>query len=77
MIPVMSLTVFGIAVFLLLLVHLYWSPLDCPVVFTVIMFYNPVPLISIPQLMFSGTESYVLVAIPLFVLSGVLMESTA
>jgi len=75
MIPVMSLTVFGVAVFLLLLGTPVLVSIGLSSVFT-IMFYNPVPLISIPQLMFSGTESYVLVAIPLFVLSGVLMEST-
>lgn len=75
MIPVMSLTVFGLAVFLLIFGAPVFVSIGLASVFT-ILFYNPVPLISIPQLMFSGTESYVLVAIPLFVLSGVLMEST-
>ncbi|HCJ95107.1 MAG TPA: C4-dicarboxylate ABC transporter permease [Sphaerochaeta sp.] len=75
MIPVMSLTVFGLAVFLLLLGTPVFVSIGLASVMTIII-HNPVPLISIPQLMFSGTESYVLVAIPLFVLSGVLMEST-
>ncbi len=75
MIPVMSLTVFGIAVFLLLLGTPVFVSIGLASVLTIVI-HNPVPLIAIPQLMFSGTESYVLVAIPLFVLSGVLMEST-
>ncbi len=71
----MSLTVFGLAFFLLLTGAPVFVSIGLASIATILI-HNPVPLISIPQLMFSGIESYVLVAIPLFVLSGVLMEST-
>ncbi len=71
----MSLTVFGLALVLLLSGAPVFVSIGLASVFTILI-HHPVPLISIPQLMFSGIESYVLVAIPLFVLSGVLMEST-
>jgi C4-dicarboxylate transporter DctM subunit len=74
MIPVMSLSVFGLAIFLLII----GAPVVVAIGFSsilVLLFFQPVPLVAIPQLMFSGMESYVLVAIPLFVLAGVLMES--
>ncbi|MBN2860051.1 MAG: TRAP transporter large permease [Sphaerochaetaceae bacterium] len=75
MVPVMSLTVFALAFFLLLSGAPVFVSIGLASIATILI-HNPVPLISIPQLMFSGIESYVLVAIPLFVLSGVLMEST-
>jgi len=71
----MSLTVFGLAFFLLLSGAPVFVSIGLASIATILI-HTPVPLISIPQLMFSGIESYVLVAIPLFVLSGVLMEST-
>ena len=74
MVPIMSITVFVLAVLLMII--------GCPILVSIglssilaIFFYHPVPLISIPQLMFSGMESYVLVAIPFFILAGVMMET--
>ncbi len=37
--------------------------------------FNMVPFVSISQQLFSGMESYILVAIPFFVFAGVIMES--
>lgn len=72
--PVMSISVFVFALILMII----GAPVLVAIGFSSILtlfIFQPVPLISIPQLMFAGMESYVLVAIPLFVLAGVLMES--
>lgn len=42
----------------------------------VIINFQIVPLSSIPQMVFSTTESFLLVAVPFFVLAGMLMESS-
>ena len=42
----------------------------------VFLIFQPVPLVTIPQLMFTGVESYILVSIPFFIFVGVLMESS-
>lgn len=72
--PVMSITVFLTAVVLLIIGAPVVVAIGLSSILTIVIF-NPVPFIAIPQLMFSGMESYVLVAIPLFVLAGVMMES--
>jgi len=72
--PVMSIFVFAFAIFLMVIGAPVLVAIGFSSVLTLFIF-QPVPLISIPQLMFAGMESYVLVAIPLFVLAGVLMES--
>jgi len=72
--PIMSISVFLGALILIVI----GAPVLVAIGFSSIMVlccFHPVPFISIPQLMFSGMESYTLVAIPLFVLAGVLMES--
>ncbi|MGI5173220.1 TRAP transporter large permease [Treponema sp. OMZ 840] len=74
MVPIMSITVFVLAVVLMILGSPVFVAIGLSSILTIV-FYHPVPLISIPQLMFSGMESYVLVAIPLFILAGVMMET--
>lgn len=43
---------------------------------TVFITFQPVPLVAVPQLLFAGVESYILVSIPFFIFVGVLMESS-
>ena len=43
---------------------------------TVFIAFQPVPLVAVPQLLFAGVESYILVSIPFFIFVGVLMESS-
>ena len=40
----------------------------------VLFWFQPVPLVAIPQLLWGAIEKYVLVAVPFFVLAGILME---
>jgi tripartite ATP-independent transporter DctM subunit len=41
----------------------------------VLTIFHPVPFCVIPQMLWSGTESFLLVAVPFFILAGALMES--
>lgn len=42
----------------------------------VLAYFQPVPFSIIPERLFSGSQSYVLVAVPFFILAGTLMESS-
>ncbi len=71
--PLMSSWLFIIAVFLLVL----GLPVAVAVGLSasvVLFWFQPVPLVAIPQLLWGALEKYVLVAVPFFVLAGVLME---
>ncbi|AZO93656.1 TRAP transporter large permease [Halocella sp. SP3-1] len=41
----------------------------------ILMYYHPVPFCVIPQMLWSGTESFILVAVPFFIMAGIIMES--
>lgn len=41
----------------------------------ILVYYHPVPFCVIPQMLWSGTESFILVAVPFFVMAGIIMES--
>lgn len=71
--PLMTTWLLIIAVFLLIL----GLPVAVAVGLSasaVLFWFQPVPLVAIPQLLWGALEKYVLVAVPFFVLAGVLME---
>ena len=72
--PVMSIYLFIIAFALLIVgfpvaVSLGFSSL------IIFVWFGPVPLNVVPQMLWSGMESYVLVAVPFFIMAGLLMEA--
>lgn len=72
--PVMSITLFIIALVLLFL----GAPVAIALGFSALIIFftfGPVPLAVLPQMIWSGMESYVLVAVPFFIMAGILMES--
>jgi len=72
--PVMSITMVLVATILMVL---GFPVIVCLGLSSLIAFwmFSPVPLMTIPTIIFSGVESYLLVSIPFFVLAGLLMES--
>jgi len=44
--------------------------------FLVLLFFQPVPLTIVPMMIFAGVERFILIAIPLFILTGTLMCSS-
>lgn len=72
--PVISLTMLALAAILMLLGFPILICLGLSS-FIVFLLFSPVPMMTIPTIIFSGVEAYLLVAIPFFVLAGLLMES--
>ncbi|MBE3138632.1 MAG: TRAP transporter large permease [Actinobacteria bacterium] len=71
--PVMSLSVVSLSFLLLFLgipigVSLGFSSL------IVLAVFHPVPLAVVPQMLWGGTETFILIAVPFFVLTGIIME---
>jgi len=71
--PVMSLSVVSLSFLLLFLgvpiaVSLGFSSLIILVVF------HPIPLAVVPQMLWGGTESFILIAVPFFIITGIIME---
>jgi tripartite ATP-independent transporter DctM subunit len=71
--PIMSITAIVIVVILVLIGLPVAVSLGLSTA-VVILIYQPSPLSTIPQQIWGGMEIYALVAVPFFVLSGVLME---
>jgi len=69
----MSLVMITIAIVLIALGVPIFAALGLSAALSLIIF-KPVPLIVIPQYLWSGSMSFVLTAVPLFMLTGVLME---